>query len=54
AFLAQHIPNANFTAIHSDYGHDGFLLEDEKITAEVLAFAPAVAGVPAYCTTGNS
>lgn len=44
AFLARHIPHAAFSAIHSDYGHDGFLLEHEKIRAEVLAFAPAVAG----------
>jgi homoserine O-acetyltransferase len=53
-FLARHIPRATFAAIHSDYGHDGFLLEDEKITAEVLAFAPELAGAPAHYTTGNS
>jgi homoserine O-acetyltransferase/O-succinyltransferase len=30
-FLADHIPGAKFKAIHSPYGHDGFLLEFEKI-----------------------
>lgn len=31
-FLAEHIPNASLHIIHSLYGHDGFLLEFEKIT----------------------
>jgi len=31
-FLAEHIPYAEFTSINSHYGHDGFLLEHEKIT----------------------
>ncbi len=26
-FLAHHIPNAELVAIHSDYGHDGFMIE---------------------------
>ncbi len=30
--LAKHIPNAQFFEIHSDFGHDGFLLENEQIT----------------------
>jgi homoserine O-acetyltransferase/O-succinyltransferase len=30
-FLADYIPGAKFKAIHSPYGHDGFLLEYEKI-----------------------
>lgn len=30
-FLAQYIPNAQFEIIDSDYGHDGFLIEFEKI-----------------------
>jgi homoserine O-acetyltransferase len=30
--LADHIPGAEFKAIHSPYGHDGFLLEFEKIS----------------------
>lgn len=29
--LADYIPGASFDKIHSDYGHDGFLLEYEKI-----------------------
>lgn len=32
-FLAEHIPNASLHIIESLYGHDGFLLEFEKITA---------------------
>ncbi len=31
-FLVAHIPNAELTIINSHYGHDGFLLEHEKIT----------------------
>jgi homoserine O-acetyltransferase/O-succinyltransferase len=31
-FLAQHIPQATFRQIYSSYGHDGFLVETEKIS----------------------
>lgn len=31
AFLAQHIPHAKLEVISSNYGHDGFLIETEKI-----------------------
>jgi homoserine O-acetyltransferase len=31
-YLATHIPNARLEIIDSLYGHDGFLLENEKIT----------------------
>ncbi len=37
-FLAKHIPGARFKAIHSNYGHDGFLLEYEQIEHEVRKF----------------
>lgn len=30
--LANHLPNGIFRFIRSDYGHDGFLIESEKIT----------------------
>ena len=30
-FIADNIPGAEFKAIHSNYGHDGFLLEFEQI-----------------------
>ena len=30
-FLANHIPNAEYHEIDSEYGHDGFLIESEKI-----------------------
>ncbi len=33
AFLAEHIPGAELAVIDSYYGHDGFLLEFEKISA---------------------
>ena len=31
-FLAQHIPNAKLIEIHSDYGHDGFMVESILIS----------------------
>jgi homoserine O-acetyltransferase/O-succinyltransferase len=34
-FLARHIPNATFIEIDSHYGHDGFMVESEKISAHV-------------------
>jgi len=37
-FLADKIPGAVFKAIHSSYGHDGFLLEYEKIGGIVKEF----------------
>ena len=37
-FLAQHIPNASFTEIDSPYGHDGFLIEWEKLGKLVTEF----------------
>jgi homoserine O-acetyltransferase len=37
-FLAKHIPNAQYVEIDSPYGHDGFLVETEKITEVLKAF----------------
>ena len=34
-FLAKHLPDATLSQIDSNYGHDGFLMEDKKIT-EIL------------------
>ena len=34
-FLAEHMPNARFVSIDSAYGHDGFLIEAEKISAHL-------------------
>ncbi|HZF66250.1 MAG TPA: homoserine O-acetyltransferase [Chitinophagaceae bacterium] len=34
-FMAEHMPNAQFEEIHSAYGHDGFLVETERISAIV-------------------
>ncbi len=37
-FLARHIPGAQLAIIDSHYGHDGFLLEFEKIAELIAAF----------------
>ncbi|WP_192821913.1 homoserine O-acetyltransferase [Rufibacter sp. LB8] len=31
-FLAQHLPHATYVEIDSNYGHDGFIIEGEKIS----------------------
>ena len=31
-FLAHHIPDAEYTEISSSYGHDGFLVETQKLS----------------------
>lgn len=36
--LRKYISKANFKIIHSDYGHDGFLLENEQISSKIKAF----------------
>jgi len=38
AFLAQHIPHADLVVIESALGHDGFLLEFEKISQAIKVF----------------
>lgn len=40
-YLAEHIPDADLHLIESPYGHDGFLLEYEKITGLLRRFLPA-------------
>ena len=40
AFIAQHIPNARLEVIESLYGHDGFLIETEKIGQLIKSFLP--------------
>lgn len=37
-YLANHIPNAFYSVIDSFYGHDGFLIEVEKLTTEIQSF----------------
>ncbi|PSR56560.1 homoserine O-acetyltransferase [Adhaeribacter arboris] len=37
-FLAQHIPGALYQEIDSFYGHDGFLIETEKLTQLIETF----------------
>lgn len=37
-FLADHIPEASYIEITSAYGHDGFLIEHQAITAEIHTF----------------
>lgn len=39
-FIAANVHGAEFTAIYSEYGHDGFLLEYEEIASEVRNFLP--------------
>ena len=37
-YMAQHIPGAQYASIHSDFGHDGFLLEWEVLTSMINEF----------------
>jgi homoserine O-acetyltransferase len=37
-FLAKHIPGSQLAIIDSFYGHDGFLLEDEKLNTLLIPF----------------
>ena len=34
-FIARHIPDSTFIEIDSNYGHDGFMVESEKISAHL-------------------
>ena len=36
--LAQWMPNAELKIIHSDAGHDGFLLEQDQVAAHIKSF----------------
>ena len=40
-YLAKHLGNASFKEIESPYGHDGFLIEGEKLAELIRAFLPA-------------
>jgi homoserine O-acetyltransferase len=37
-YLAQFIPRARFLSMHSDYGHDGFLIETGQLTRILQTF----------------
>ena len=37
-FLTSSIPNSQFVTIHSDYGHDGFLIETARISKAIRNF----------------
>lgn len=37
-FLADHIPGARLHVIHSDFGHDGFLIEHEQLTRIIKSY----------------
>jgi homoserine O-acetyltransferase len=42
-YMAEHLPKAVYKEIHSDYGHDGFLIETKTISSCIAAFlAPAI------------
>jgi homoserine O-acetyltransferase/O-succinyltransferase len=34
-FLAAHIPHSALVVIDSDYGHDGFMVENKQISAHI-------------------
>ncbi len=36
--MVKHLPNAIYREIDSDYGHDGFLVETQKISQEIHSF----------------
>ena len=36
--LADSMPNAELKIIHSDAGHDGFLLEQDQVAAHIKSF----------------
>ncbi|MBC5994651.1 homoserine O-acetyltransferase MetX [Pontibacter cellulosilyticus] len=35
-FISRHMPNATYVEIGSSYGHDGFLIESERISAHLV------------------
>lgn len=37
-YMVQHLPNATYKEIHSDFGHDGFLIETKAITELISSF----------------
>jgi len=37
-YLADHIEDAEFVSIHSEYGHDGFLIETNALTNIISTF----------------
>ncbi len=37
-FLARHIPKARYVEIHSDFCHDGFLIENEQLSSAVSSY----------------
>ncbi len=37
-FMARHLPNATYKEINSAYGHDGFLIETEKLSRLIRKF----------------
>ncbi len=37
-FMAEHMPNANYQEITSEFGHDGFLIEISQITEKIEVF----------------
>jgi homoserine O-acetyltransferase/O-succinyltransferase len=39
--LAANIPGAKLRIIHSDHGHQGFLLEEEQVAGHIIAFLNA-------------
>ncbi|GAA4313552.1 homoserine O-acetyltransferase [Nibribacter koreensis] len=44
-FIAQHVPNAQYVEIESDYGHDGFIIESKRITQALQDWLPGQLGI---------
>ncbi len=44
-FIAKHIPQATYTCIHSIFGHDGFLIEQNQIVKEIDNFLTSHHGI---------
>lgn len=54
-FLANHIPGASYTEIHSDFGHDGFLVEQEQLITVIKGFlSNKLKGKALTCFKGGS
>ena len=44
AFLAEHLPSARYAVLDSEHGHDGFLIETQKLGEIIRAFRDELRG----------
>lgn len=47
-FLQTHLPNATYQEIDSEFGHDGFLVETEKIKKTILDWGQGIFQIEGY------